>query len=139
MISPQTLEGNWNEIKGRIRQHWGKLTDNDLPQAQGNIDELVGIIQRRTGEAREAVEDYLESLSDRFGPSVASGTEAVRNYARQAAETVQQKARQVGDQVRGSYIEAERFVRDRPTQSMVACFGLGVVTGLVIGLVLRAR
>ena len=139
MISQQVLEGNWNEIKGRIRQRWGQLTESDLPKAQGNMEELVGIIQRRTGEAREAIENSLEELAGHASSGAAMASEAVRDYARQATETFQQSAKRARDQVRGSYIEAERFVRDRPVQSLVTCFGIGLISGLVIGMSLRSR
>lgn len=52
MINQQILEGNWNEIKGKLRQKWGQLTDDDFPQICGEADQIIGIIQRKTGEAR---------------------------------------------------------------------------------------
>lgn len=50
------LKGNWNIIKGTLKQKWAKLTDDDLQYADGKNDELIGRIQKRTGETREAVE-----------------------------------------------------------------------------------
>ena len=49
MVNQQALEGNWNVIKGKIRTHWGQLTDDDLPQFHGEVDKLVGTIQRKNG------------------------------------------------------------------------------------------
>jgi uncharacterized protein YjbJ (UPF0337 family) len=54
------MKGNWNITKGRLKQKWGNLTDDDLDVASGNVDELVGRIQKRTGERREAIERALE-------------------------------------------------------------------------------
>jgi len=51
MINEQVLQGNWNEIKGKIRSKWGQLTNDDLQSFDGNVDRLVGLIQRKTGEA----------------------------------------------------------------------------------------
>ena len=53
-----TLEskGDWNITKGKLKQKWAKLTDDDLQFAEGKHDELLGRIQKRTGETREAVE-----------------------------------------------------------------------------------
>ena len=59
-VNIQALKGNWNEIKGKLRNKWGQLTNDDLQQARGNIDQLVGLIQRKTGEARTSVEKFLE-------------------------------------------------------------------------------
>jgi uncharacterized protein YjbJ (UPF0337 family) len=61
-----TLEskGDWNITKGKLKQKWAKLTDNDLRFAEGKTEELIGRIQKRTGETRETVEKALnESCS----------------------------------------------------------------------------
>src|SRR3954463_12592229 len=63
MVNQQTLQGNWNEIKGKLRNKWGQLTNDDLQSAQGNIDQLVGLIQRKTGEARNSIEKFLEDAT----------------------------------------------------------------------------
>src|SRR5262245_7846004 len=56
MVNQQTLQGNWNEIKGKLRSKWGQLTNDDLQTAHGNVDQLIGLIQRKTGEARSSIE-----------------------------------------------------------------------------------
>jgi uncharacterized protein YjbJ (UPF0337 family) len=50
------IKGDWNIIKGTLRQKWAKLTDDDLTYVEGKQEELIGRIQKRTGETREAVE-----------------------------------------------------------------------------------
>lgn len=57
------IKGNWNIAKGKLKQKWGDLTDDDLDYVEGQEDELVGRIQKRTGQAREAVEDALRDAS----------------------------------------------------------------------------
>jgi uncharacterized protein YjbJ (UPF0337 family) len=54
------MKGDWNIAKGKLKQRWGKLTDSDLQFQQGLEDELVGRIQKRTGETKEAVEKAIE-------------------------------------------------------------------------------
>jgi len=56
------FKGSWNEVKGKIKQRWGDLTDDDLTFQEGKEDELIGRIQRRTGESREEVIRYINSL-----------------------------------------------------------------------------
>lgn len=53
-------EGRWDQLKGKARQAWGNLTDDDLDVAEGNYDEFVGRIKERTGETDEAIRDRLE-------------------------------------------------------------------------------
>jgi uncharacterized protein YjbJ (UPF0337 family) len=124
MLNQQILEGNWNEIKGKLRQKWGQLTDDDFLQIRGEADQIVGILQRKTGEAREAIERYLQEISG----SAVSTAGTVRDYAQHAA-----------DQVHAAYDKADCFVRGRPGESLLVCFGLGLITGVVIALSIRSR
>ncbi|MFN2485574.1 MAG: CsbD family protein [Acidimicrobiia bacterium] len=52
-------EGRWQQVRGKIRETWGDVTDDDLDQNKGNWDQLVGKIKERTGEAGDAVEKKL--------------------------------------------------------------------------------
>ncbi len=56
------IKGNWNEMKGKVKQHWGNLTDDDLRFEEGREDELIGRIQKKTGSSREEIINYLRSL-----------------------------------------------------------------------------
>ena len=53
------IKGNWNVIKGSLKQRWGQLTDDDLQYIEGQEQELIGRIQKRTGETREAIQEAL--------------------------------------------------------------------------------
>jgi len=57
------IKGDWNITKGKLKQKWAKLTDDDLQFAEGKQDELLGRIQKRTGETREAVEKAINDAS----------------------------------------------------------------------------
>lgn len=61
-MNEDTLQGNWKQIKGRIREQWGKLTDDDLDVIAGRRDQLVGKIQERYGIIREKAEDQLRDF-----------------------------------------------------------------------------
>jgi uncharacterized protein YjbJ (UPF0337 family) len=54
------MKGNWNVAKGRLKQEWADLTDDDLQYVEGKEEELLGRIQERTGESREAVERAIQ-------------------------------------------------------------------------------
>ena len=55
----QKWEGRWDQLKGRVKQAWGDLTDDEIDRLNGKYDELVGLIKERTGESREAIERRL--------------------------------------------------------------------------------
>ena len=59
------IKGDWNIIKGKLKQKWAKLTDDDLQFVDGKQDELIGRVQKRTGATREAVETAIKESSSR--------------------------------------------------------------------------
>jgi uncharacterized protein YjbJ (UPF0337 family) len=61
------IKGDWNIIKGKLKQKWAKLTDDDLQYAEGKQEELLGRIQKCTGETREAVEKAIHEVSKDCG------------------------------------------------------------------------
>jgi uncharacterized protein YjbJ (UPF0337 family) len=83
-INAQELQGQWNTLRGQVKQKWGQLTDDDLQIQGGNVDQLVGRIQQKTGEGRESIERFLDELTATGSSSVAQTVESVGNYARQA-------------------------------------------------------
>ena len=61
-MSNLKLKGNWNELKGKAKQQYADLTDDDLLYEEGKEDELIGRIQKKTGKARDEVVDWLNQL-----------------------------------------------------------------------------
>jgi uncharacterized protein YjbJ (UPF0337 family) len=61
------IKGDWNIIKGKLKQKWARLTDDDLRYIEGDYDQLLGRIQKRTGERREAIEKAIKECSDSCG------------------------------------------------------------------------
>ena len=54
------IKGDWNIIKGKLKQKWAKLTDADVQFDEGKQEELLGRIQKSTGETREAIEKVIK-------------------------------------------------------------------------------
>ncbi|MGD1842132.1 MAG: CsbD family protein [Thermonemataceae bacterium] len=61
-MNSDQLKGNWNEVKGKLKQKYGNLTDDDLTYAEGKEDELYGKIQQKTGETKEDIKKFIDSL-----------------------------------------------------------------------------
>jgi len=149
-INAQELQGQWNNLRGQVKQKWGQLTDDDLQIHGGNIDQLVGKIQQRTGEGRESIEKFLGELTSRGSSGIASAAEAVGNFANQAGDRlrdqygnvagqVRDQYGQLADRARDGYDNAQSVVRQSPGQSVAAAFGVGLVVGVVVGLALKSR
>jgi uncharacterized protein YjbJ (UPF0337 family) len=54
------IKGDWNIAKGKLKQKYAQLTENDLRYEEGREDELVGRIQKRTGDTKEAVQKFVD-------------------------------------------------------------------------------
>jgi uncharacterized protein YjbJ (UPF0337 family) len=139
MLNQQTMQGTWNEIAGKIRAKWGQLTDDDLSQFEGNASQLVGFIQRKTGDAREKIEKFLNDVTANSSSSVSQFAETARDYATQAVQSARDSAESVARRASEHYASAERMVTDRPATSVAAAFGAGLITGVVLALLMRTR
>lgn len=64
-VNWQEIQGKWNQWKGKARQEWGKLTDDDLARIEGQRDELIGLIQERYGIAREEAQQQVEKWTEK--------------------------------------------------------------------------
>ncbi|ANH81876.1 general stress protein CsbD [Niabella ginsenosidivorans] len=56
------IKGNWNIIKGNLKQKWANLTDDDLLYEEGKEDELLGRVQKKTGETKENINEFIEKI-----------------------------------------------------------------------------
>ena len=150
MSNTQTVKGDWNQFKGKVKEKWGVVTDDDLERLRGQRDQLVGMIQEKTGIAQEEIGKFVNSLSESATEFSKQAVDTAREYRDVAAERAQETAAnvrasaervagQLGDQAQMGYEEAQRVVREKPAQSLAVCFGVGILVGVVSGLVLRSR
>ena len=150
MITREELKGRWNEIRGQIKEKWGQLTDDDLRQAEGNTDQLIGLIQRKTGEGREQISKFFDNFTretgDRAtdvmgqaGQAMNQAAESVQRYAQDAGKYAQEGYQQASRSVQEGLHQAEETVRQKPVESLAVAFGTGVITGLLVALVMRSR
>ena len=150
MITREELKGRWNEIRGQIKEKWGQLTDDDLRQAEGNTDQLIGLIQRKTGEGREQITRFFDNimkeggdtatdLMGQAGQAMNQAAETAQRYAQDASRYAQEGYQQATRTVQEGVQQAEETVRNRPVESLAVAFGTGVITGLLVALVVRSR
>ena len=62
VVNKEQMKGKWVQVRGEAKRRWGRLTDDDLTEAAGNYDKLVGKIQERYGESQEAIKKWMDSL-----------------------------------------------------------------------------
>lgn len=60
------IEGKWQQLHGRVREQWGKLTDDDVDVIAGKRDQLIGVLQQRYGTARDEIERQVRDFENRY-------------------------------------------------------------------------
>lgn len=63
-INSDIVKGHWKEIKGKVKQQWGKLTDDQISQMQGTYEELQGVLQKNYGYQKEEAKKQLDKFLD---------------------------------------------------------------------------
>jgi len=58
------VSGNWKEIKGKMKQEYATLTDNDLMYEKGKEDEMLGRLQQKLGKSKQEVKDWINSIGN---------------------------------------------------------------------------
>jgi len=74
-MNKDTFEGKWNELKGKAKEKWGKLTDDDLLTVEGKKDQLVGKLQEKYGYAKDKAETEIASWEKGCGSCGCSSSE----------------------------------------------------------------
>ncbi|NLJ61973.1 MAG: CsbD family protein [Alcaligenaceae bacterium] len=63
-MNKDTLEGKWKQFKGKARETWGKVTDDEFEQGKGDAQQLAGLVQERYGKTKEEAEKEVKNFYD---------------------------------------------------------------------------
>lgn len=143
-VNLQNLQGQWNQLKGEVKKKWGQLTDDDLRWTNGNVDQLIGRIQERTGEKREQIEKYFDSLLSEGSSMLSNAVETVGHAANQATNRLREGYSQVSEQAGQQFAQAREMAGEQygharemvvrnPIQWVAAAFGVGFLAGMIAG------
>jgi uncharacterized protein YjbJ (UPF0337 family) len=135
MATQEQVFGNWSQLKGKIKESWGQLTDDDLMNMDGKFDQLVGVIQEKTGQGRQKIERSLQEMSE----NASDAAEGLRGYVEDLGENVNVAMEHARERVEDGYEQAQELMRQRPAQAVAVAFGTGLLMGVVVGLVVRSR
>jgi uncharacterized protein YjbJ (UPF0337 family)/ElaB/YqjD/DUF883 family membrane-anchored ribosome-binding protein len=137
-----TFDNRWDEIKGKLKQRYGQLTDDDLTFAEGKGDELLARLREKLGVSS----DDLDGILDEFY-GAGDRTAAVREKASEIAGEVRAKATAAAHEVKAQagvaydqarqqatsvWHDGEEYIRQNPRESLITALFAGFVAGLLI-------
>ena len=133
MAIKDEVQGTWNHLAGAIKTKYSQITGDDIAGAEGNIQQLAGVIQKKTGKARDEIEEFLQTISANTASTVGRISEAASDMACRAGETIREGYDYARDASRDGIKAASQTVQHRPGESMLLAIGVGVVAGLILG------
>jgi len=133
MTTKEEVQGTWNQLAGAVKSKYAQITGDDLASVNGNVQQLAGVIQRKTGKAKEEVDDFLRSVSNSTASTVGRISEAANDIASKTADTLRDGYDYAREVSRDGVKTATETVQQRPGESMLLAMGIGVVAGLIIG------
>jgi len=79
-MNREQFQGQWNEIKGKVKEKWGKFTDDDLTQINGKREQLLGHLQKKYGYHKEKAEEELNAFEKQLSNKISNrGKEKTEN------------------------------------------------------------
>jgi len=131
MSTNETVQGAWSDFAGAVQKKYSQITSDDLSAAKCNIQQLAGVIQRKTGQAREEIEAYLQSISSKGSNAVGTASRLANEYLDMAGEGIREGYEYAVDATQDSYENAKKSVRTRPAEAVVIAFGVGIAMGVL--------
>lgn len=139
MTTPNQIEGGWTDLKGKVKQAWQELNDDELREFQGTLRHFVSWIQQKTGQTQADIERRLSDLDQQLRPWLSQMADTARDYLDQAKKAPSETADRLREELHVRHAQAEQAVREKPMTSVAVAFGAGLVAGVVAALVLRSK
>lgn len=133
MVTKEEAQGTWNQLASAVKSKYSQITGDDLAGVNGNIQQLAGVIQKKTGKAKEEVDEFLRSVSDSTATTVGRISEVATDMATKASETLREGYDYAKEASQDGFKVATKAVQNRPGESILLAMGIGVVAGLIIG------
>lgn len=132
MLTREEIKGHWTEIKGRLQEQWGQLSDEDLRQALGDTSRLVGTIQQKTGASRREIEQIISNAFHDATSIAERAGEAMSQRAGEAGAVVRENLGNAAGSAAHFAQRASESARRHPGQALAIAFGVGILAGLAL-------
>jgi uncharacterized protein YjbJ (UPF0337 family) len=139
MIAQERISGNWNRVVGAVKKNFGQITNDDLQRVEGNVDQLIGLIQSKTGRSREQIDAFLNDCCSSAEGVYDEVTGRMAEYTDAASEAFREGYDRLATAANRGYDDTMRAISRRPVESLAVAAGAGLLFGLVVGLSMTSR
>ncbi len=139
MITKAEAKSGWRDIVGAVKSTFGQITGDDLTKVEGDVEQLIALLQRKTGQSKERLESFVSEAVNNASGTVNRISDAATQYAGQAAEKIRENYDSMAESAQYGYDQTMRQVSRRPMESVAIALGAGLLTGLIVGLSLGNR
>ena len=129
---PTVDDEGWDEVKTRLQKRWGQIDDSDLSTPM-SMQQLSDMIQKKTGDARDQVESYLEEMRASLMAKADGLRQAVGPRVDELRDRATARFGDANQSFRDGLATAEEQVRSKPAQSIGIAFGVGILAGIMLG------
>ena len=139
MISQVEMIKNWNSMVASAKKKFGNFTADELAKVEGNFEQLVGLVQRKTGQSRENISSFLTECCKSAESSYGRVANIASEYASTAGEVLHDQYDRVASEAKKGLDYTAKSVGRKPLESLALAVGSGIVAGVLIGLSMANR
>lgn len=139
MVTREQLVGNWNGVVGSIKEKFGEFTRDELLKVEGNFEQLVGLVQRKTGQSKEQISSFISECCESAGTTYNQVANRASLYADAAGEIIRDNYDRVATEAKKGMDYTAQSVGRRPLESLAVAVGTGILAGIVIGISMTSR
>ena len=139
MVSSNELMANWNGIIESLRAKFGNFTRDELARVEGNFEELVKLVQRKSGRSKEQIASFVSDCCESAGTTYGQVANRASHYADAAGEVLRDNYDRVASEAKKGLNYTAQSVGRRPLESLALAVGSGIIAGVLIGLSMSSR
>ncbi len=139
MISRDELLGNWSGIVRSLKDKFGHFTKDELARVEGNFDQLIGLVQRKSGRSKDQIASFISDCCESAGTSYGQVANRASHYVDAAGEIVRDNYERLASEAKKGLDYTAQSVGRRPLESIAWAVGSGIVAGVLIGLSMSNR
>lgn len=138
MVSKDKLLGNWSGLVSSLKEKFGEFTKEELTRVEGNFEQLVGLVQRKSGLSKEQISSFISDCCESAGTTYNQVANRATYYADAAGEVIRDNYGRISAEAKKGVDYTSQSVARRPIESLAIAVGAGILAGIVLCLSLSS-